>query len=249
MRPRFVGHVGLADAITVANGMLGFVAVVFAPVDPQLAARLILLAAVGDGLDGVVARRTGGTAVGKYLDSLADVAAFGAAPAMLVTAVAVDGWGLSLRAVSPRLLVAIVIPALFLGMVIVRLGLYTAYDAGNHHTEGVPGTLAATIIAAGVLAEVTAAGPLVISTAALTYLMVSRVQYPDLLARDATIMGIVQTLAILVPDFLGRTFPYALLILALSYLLLGPRFYWRNEGDNFASDDESTPSDGPRQKV
>ena len=231
MRPRFVGRVGLADAITVANGMLGFVAVVYAPVDPQLAARAILLAAVGDGLDGVVARRTGGTAVGKYLDSLADVAAFGVAPAMLVTAVAVEGWGLQLTTASPRLVAAVAVPALFLGMVVVRLALYTAYDAGNHHTEGVPGTLAATIIAAAVLAEVTTAGSLVAATAALTYLMVSRVQYPDLLARDATIMGIVQGLAILVPDFLGRTFPYALLILALSYLLLGPRFYWRGSGD------------------
>lgn len=245
MRPRFVGRLGLADAITVTNAVLGFVAVVFATVDPQLAARAILLAAVGDGLDGVVARRTGGTPIGTYLDSLSDVAAFGVAPATLVTAVVIDGWALSLSTATPRLAVAILIPGLFLGMVVIRLALYTVYDAGDHHTVGVPGTLAATIIAAAVLAGIGTASHLVVGTLVLSYLMVARIHYPDLLARDAGIMGVVQGLAVLVPDFLGRTFPYALLILALCYLVLAPRFYWRPMGDGEPApnpDPESDPS-------
>jgi CDP-diacylglycerol--serine O-phosphatidyltransferase len=48
------------------------------------------------------------------------------------------------------------------------------------------------------------------------------------LARDAFIMGTIQGLAVLLPDAAGRTFPYALLTLAIAYLVLGPRFYWRS---------------------
>ena len=50
----------------------------------DLALRLILLAAVADGVDGVLARRLRATgALGAQLDSLADIIAFGVAPAFL----------------------------------------------------------------------------------------------------------------------------------------------------------------------
>ncbi|MFC6754147.1 CDP-alcohol phosphatidyltransferase family protein, partial [Halorubrum tibetense] len=87
---RFVDRLGLADAVTVANAAVGFLAVIAATVDVTLAARLILLAAIADGLDGVVARHRGSTPAGPYLDSLADVASFGVAPALLVAVVVVD---------------------------------------------------------------------------------------------------------------------------------------------------------------
>ncbi len=50
----------------------------------DLALRLTLLATVADGVDGPLARRLGATSqMGRQLDSLADVVAFGAAPAFL----------------------------------------------------------------------------------------------------------------------------------------------------------------------
>ena len=50
----------------------------------ELALRLVLLAAVADGVDGILARRLRAcSAMGEQLDSLADVIAFGAAPAFL----------------------------------------------------------------------------------------------------------------------------------------------------------------------
>lgn len=227
MRPRFVGRVGPADLITIANAVVGLLAAVTAFADPHLAARLVLLAAVGDGLDGVVARRYGGTPVGPYLDSLSDVAAFGVAPAMLVVGVLSESWGLSLAVPSTGLGVALLVASLFLAMVVLRLGLYTAYDTATDHTHGVPSTLAATILGAAVLAQVAPPTVLLGGTAVLTYLMVAEINYPDLLARDALIMGAVHVVAVLLPDAIGRAFPYALLTLALAYLVLGPSFYWR----------------------
>lgn len=228
MRPRLIGRLGLADLITVANGMLGFVAAVAATVDPSLAARLILLASMGDGLDGVVARKFGATTVGKYLDSLADVAAFGVAPGLLVVGIVRVEWGVGFQTLSPRLAVAVALAATFLGAVVIRLGFYTAEQSAEPVTIGVPSTLAATILAAAVLAGAGSASVFVVAAGVFTVLMVTQIRYPDLLARDTLIMGTIQGLAVLVPTVLGRAFPYALLTLGLAYLVLGPWFYWRD---------------------
>lgn len=227
MQPRFVGRLGLADVVTVANAMLGFLAALVATVDTALAARLVLLAAVADGLDGVLARWNGSTPAGEFLDSLADVVSFAVAPAMIVVFVALEGWELSPSAPSPRAALVGGVAALFVAMGIVRLGLYTADDIGSSHTEGVQTTLAATILAALVLAGLDSVALLVATTLLFAYLMVTTVTYPDLYARDALAMGVVQVMAVLAPASLGRAFPRTLLVAAFAYLLFAPRYYWR----------------------
>ena len=233
MKPRVVGRVGLADAVTVANAGVGFLAAVAATVDAGLAARLLLLAAIADALDGVVARRRGGTAVGPYLDSLADVGSFGVAPALLVSMAVAEVWGLT----TPRGAVAVVGGALFVAAAVTRLGLYTAYDSDVAETEGVQTTLAATILGATVLAGFTAPVVLVPLTFLLAGLMLAPITYPDLHAQDAVVMGVVQAAAVALGGrmgqqlvgSIGRGFAFGLLFLSLSYLFFGPRFYWRQE--------------------
>ncbi|MFB6160643.1 MAG: protein sorting system archaetidylserine synthase [Haloferacaceae archaeon] len=220
-RFRFVGRLGPADAVTVANAVLGFVAAVLAPDAPELAARLVLTAAIADALDGIVARRYGGTAAGPYLDALADVASFGVVPALLVAHRATAAWSdPTLRALG------VALPALYVAMAVVRLGLYSAYDAEADETEGVQTTLAATVLAAGVLAGLVTTPALVALTGVLAVLMVTRVTYPDLHPQDASVMGMVQGAAVLTRGWVGRGFAYALLFLALAYLVLAPRHYW-----------------------
>ncbi|PSQ45519.1 CDP-diacylglycerol--serine O-phosphatidyltransferase [Halobacteriales archaeon SW_7_68_16] len=228
MRPRFVSRLGVADAVTAVNAGLGFLATAAAAVDPGLAARLILLAGITDGLDGVVARAFGSSPVGTYLDSLADVASFGVAPAALVVAIAARS-----GTVSPGLTlstaVALVVPALFVVTAVVRLAIYTAYDSGDATTSGVPTTLAATILSAATLAGIVTPTVAIVATALFVYLMIAPVTYPDLLARDALLMGIVHALAVVAPHLWGRTFPYALLTLGVAYLVFAPWLYWRDE--------------------
>ena len=155
LRPRFVGRLGLADGVTVANAALGFVAAVAASIDPSWAARLDRLAAIADGLDGVVARLYGSTRVGEYVDSLADVASFSVAPAVFVFWVVRDGWGLSLSSLSPEAVLAVGIPAAFVAAGVVRLAMYTAYDLEERTTRGVQTTLAATLLATVYLSGLT----------------------------------------------------------------------------------------------
>jgi CDP-diacylglycerol--serine O-phosphatidyltransferase len=234
--PRFVGRLGLADVVTVTNAVLGFIAAAVAATNPTLAARLILLAAIADGLDGVIARVRGGTPTGAYLDSLSDVASFAVAPAVFIFAVArqelTAGQGLTELSV----LVALAIPAAFVAVAVVRLGLYTAYDLGHAHTEGVQTTLAATLLATIHLADVAdiigiSEAVLLLGAAGLAvYLMVAPVAYPELLARDALLLGGLQALALLFPRFGDRVFARVLLLFALAYLLLSPWLYWRSVG-------------------
>ncbi|MFB6254753.1 MAG: protein sorting system archaetidylserine synthase [Halobacteriaceae archaeon] len=226
MRPRFVGHLGLADVITAINAAIGFLAIAALTINIELTARLILLAGIADALDGLIARMRGGTAVGEYLDGLADVASFGIAPAGLVF------MSFQIRYVSFTLLDWILIlgvPAVYVMVVVIRLGLYTTYDTKNNHTIGVPSTLAGTILAVGLLVGIDYF-ILLIATAIFIYLMVAPITYPDLLPRDAFIMGLIQIGAVVRPQMSGLLFPKVLLIWALAYLVLGPRFYWRNEG-------------------
>jgi CDP-diacylglycerol--serine O-phosphatidyltransferase len=216
---RFVGRLGVADGVTVGNAALGFAAVAVAG-QPTLAARLVLLAAVLDAVDGILARRYGGTEAGPYLDSLADVASFCVAPAALVVTVARDAFA------GPVGLVAVAVGALFVASGVTRLGLYTAYDSDATETEGVQTTLAATVLAAAVLAGFVGALALVVLAAALGVAMLTRVTYPDLHPQDASVMGLVQTAAIVSRGWVGRGCAYALLFLAVAYLLFAPRWYW-----------------------
>jgi CDP-diacylglycerol--serine O-phosphatidyltransferase len=223
--------------MTVVNAALGFAASAAVLVEPGLAARLVLLAAVADGADGVLARRFGGTAFGEHLDSLADVASFSVAPALFVVAVAFDAWG-----ETTATLVAVAVGALFAAMGVVRLGLYTVHDPTGPVTVGVPTTLAATILAALYLAGLTNPTALLGITAGFAYLMVVSIPYPDLLVRDTLAMGVVQALAVLAPTAFSRAFPRALLLAALAYLILAPDLYWRDPDADSDPDPHPDPA-------
>jgi len=234
MRPRFVGRFGVADGMTVLNAALGFAAAAAVLVDPGLAARLVLLAAVADGADGVLARRFGGTAFGDHLDSLADVASFCVAPALFVFAVVFEAWGQTAGTI-----VAGAVAALFVAMGVVRLGLYTVHDPKVPVTVGVPTTLAATVLVTLYLAGMTSPTALLGITAAFAYLMVVYIPYPDLLDRDALAMGAVQMLAIVAPTAFSRAFPRGLLLAALAYLVLAPDLYWRDPEEDATTADSA----------
>ena len=92
----------LADVFTLANGCCG-TAAIFLAMDHLREARadkvygagaLVVAALFFDVMDGRIARwRHGGSAMGRELDSLADVISFGVAPACLAYAVGMTGVG------------------------------------------------------------------------------------------------------------------------------------------------------------
>jgi len=219
-------RLGVADVMTLLNAVLGVGAMTVAAAgEPQRVAQLVLLAAVADGLDGIIARRRGGTEVGPYLDSMADIVSFGTAPGLFVFAAVQDVSG-PLTDDPLQFAVATGVAALFVVFSLVRTGLYTVYVGPDETRPGIQNTLAASILVAAYLAGLTSVPALLGVSVALSVLMVAPVPYPKLLARDALGMGMVQMGAIVAPTALSRAFPRVLLVAALAYLLLAPRFYW-----------------------
>lgn len=230
MSLQVLDRLGWADAMTLANAVVGLGAMAAAVMgEVQLVAQLILLAAVADGLDGIIARRYGSTPVGPYLDSMADIVSFGTAPALFVFVAAQQEWTAEPWTLSsdPELvLVAGAVAATFVVFSLVRTALYTVYVDEGETRPGIQNTLASSILAAAYLAGLTAIPILLAVSVVVSVLMVAPVPYPKLLARDALVMGVLQMAAILFPTMLSRVFPRALLVFALAYLVLAPRFYW-----------------------
>lgn len=225
-------RLAVADVVTLLNAGLGVVAMVAAVTEgPALAARLILLAAVADGLDGLVARHLGSSEVGLTLDSMADIVSFGTAPAVLLFAVAHRAWE-PLASAPVFYAAAVLVPTLFAVLALLRAALYTVYYGEETTRPGVQNTLAASMLAVGYLAVGAMLSPGTTATAALAagtvlaVLMLAPLPYPKLLDRDALGMGVVQIGAVVFPTALSRAFPRALLLAATAYLLLAPRFYW-----------------------
>jgi len=132
----------LPSLFTFGNILLGFFALVRGfRQEFEIAAVLIYLAALLDGLDGRIARLTHTeSAFGKELDSLADVVAFGAAPAFLAYM-----WGLSRLGRLGWL-----IPVFFLLCAAIRLARFNVQTRAvdSRYFVGLPAPAAAGTVAA-----------------------------------------------------------------------------------------------------
>jgi len=75
----------LADIITITNAVLGFLALLMVFSNQlQIAASLILLGLLTDGLDGIVARHVRKSSIGEYLEAIADMVSLSIAPLVLL---------------------------------------------------------------------------------------------------------------------------------------------------------------------
>lgn len=219
-------RLGVADGVTLVNAVVGFVAGVIAFTDPRLAARLVLLAAIVDALDGIIARSAGNSEVGPLLDSITDIVSFGTTPGLFIYGIVRLEYGGFDELSTLVLVVALLVPAGFTAFSILRTAFYEVYVGEGEDRPGIPNALAAVILAAAYLSGLVPVPVLLLATVALSVLMVAPVRYPKLAVRDAFALGVIQALAIVVPSVLGGVFPVALLAFALAYLTLGPYFYW-----------------------
>ena len=81
----------VADMVTLLNAVLGFLALLLVFSNHlQLAASLILLGLLADGLDGLVARRLGNGQIGEHLEAIADMVSLSIAPLALLYAMYYD---------------------------------------------------------------------------------------------------------------------------------------------------------------
>ncbi|MFP4631988.1 MAG: CDP-alcohol phosphatidyltransferase family protein [Halobacteriales archaeon] len=223
------------DFVSLMNAGVGFISIIaVAYGDFTMAASLLLVAAIADGLDGLVARYTEGGPIGVDIDSLGDAVSFGLAPAFLAHYVARDA-ELYLGSHDLGLVVSLV-PIFYALAALVRLAAYNVMDADSAGFTGVPSTLAgvtiATVYLTGVADAVGVDAGIVLVglSVVLAYLMLVQTPYPELDETHSVVMGAVVGLAALFPDALGSLFPYVLLFFLVVFLVGGPRLYRQGSG-------------------
>lgn len=201
------------DIFTLLNLVFGFFAILFASRASsssfQYALVFILLAAMADGLDGLVARKMGGSPLGANLDSLADLISFGLAPPFLA---------ISAFHLPPSLWP---VAMLFLLCGALRLARFNVVsEKGDQHFEGLPIPAAGLALSASVLLG----RPLltVLLMLFLALLMTSSIPYPKI--RDLRLMALFSGVYILVAAILlwhhdVGSILYAVLLLAALILL------------------------------
>lgn len=172
----------LPNTITLFNLFCGFLSIMSVVQGRHgTAALLILISLVWDSLDGNVARAfKNPTAIGRELDSLADIVSFVVAPTVLV----VSCWHL------PMNFITLLMSFSFLGAGAYRLARFNLNPPVKVNFEGLPTPAAAVILVALVLAyEKNAwsnvpffAGMVQALMLLLSFLMVSHIAYPKLSA-------------------------------------------------------------------
>lgn len=215
-----------ADYVSLSNAVLGLLAIFLISVGQlRIALICIMLAVLGDGLDGALARKGyGGGPYGAKLDSFADFTAFAIAPAaFLVHAYypGMPGEMVPLLSLLPAALVAGA-AGLFVISGMLRLIRFEVVQASRrqHYFIGlsVPGAGLVVAFAAHLnLAEAWA----LLLTLAVSFLMVGRLRFPK-------VQGALAPMAILIllaAIFVGHIFhPVELLLFSMLgvYILLGP---------------------------
>jgi CDP-diacylglycerol--serine O-phosphatidyltransferase len=181
-------RLSIADTLTLGNATCGFMAVYFTTTGiliPHLtgaevggmarhsaatAVILMLLAAVFDLCDGLVARKLRSSPMGAELDNLSDLISFGLAPAyfVLVYGMVADDAHQKVSAVA-----AVVV----LLAVVLRLARFSCVTMKDGMFQGMPSPFGAFTVVSIVLLEMPFI-PTLLAIIGTAWLMVSRVEYP-----------------------------------------------------------------------
>ncbi|WP_372495737.1 CDP-alcohol phosphatidyltransferase family protein [Kitasatospora humi] len=187
--PRPPQALSTADFLTLGNAVCGFLAIYSVTTNmliPHItgsssgggtmrhgaatAVTLLLLGAMCDLFDGLVARKLRASALGAELDNLADLISFGIAPAYFVAV-----WGIVSPGTNQGLSAFIALTVLL--AVVLRLARFSAVKMRPGVFQGMPCPMGALTVIAIVLLDPPFL-PGLLAIFGVAYLMVSRVEYP-----------------------------------------------------------------------
>jgi Phosphatidylserine synthase len=143
----------LPDLVSLLNLLFGMAAILFAFNGFYSASAVCcLIAAVADGADGYIARKTSGGPLGPHLDSLIDTVSFGVAPAILIYCMIGNYLSLSVSSLSAVISsLSIVVACFYVICGVLRLARYNAFPSEKPEYSGVPITAACVFIAVFVI--------------------------------------------------------------------------------------------------
>lgn len=164
----------IPNLFTLGNLSLGMIAILLASEGRySLAAIMVVVAMLMDGLDGRIARALNAQSdFGKELDSLSDMISFGAAPAYIMYSVSFQGTPIAL---------AWIVTCLFPICGALRLARFNVRPGIPGYFTGLPIPAAGGVLATLSLFSKDISAPfMMIATLLLAYLMISSLKYPNL---------------------------------------------------------------------
>lgn len=232
----------LPNLLTTCSMFLGFFSMVRAiKGDFEYSAFAILLASVFDGLDGRVARMTGGTSMfGEEYDSLSDAISFGVAPAVLMFSWSLHtlgrfGWTACF---------------LFLACGVLRLARFNVQKSGveRNFFQGLPIPIAAGALASSILffeelqISIEKNYYILALMFLLAGLMVSNLRYKNFknLEQDRKKSFLTLVAAIIILTALVQNLKINLFVFVMIYIIIGTihNFIKRKEGDGSFKNEE-----------
>ena len=153
-----------ANILTFINMIFGLVSIILSIHENyKLSCLFVVIAALTDRFDGVVARKYNITSkIGKYLDSNSDLISFGIAPGLLIYLSILKSFGI----------IGVAVTFLFIMGGAFRLARYNAVEFSGYYV-GIPITIAGAFLAISIFAiPYIPSFVFIISTLILTYLMI-----------------------------------------------------------------------------
>jgi CDP-diacylglycerol--serine O-phosphatidyltransferase len=206
----------IADIVSISNAIFGFLAVLlFLSNELRVSFSLIFLALLADGLDGILARKTGKGKMGEYLEAMADMVSLAIAPLFFVavTYSEVTFWSIDY-------ILMIIIFLFFIICSLVRLGSFHILKH-ERYFYGLPASVSTIFILIFSFLHIPfyyILGIIVL----LSLGMISPLRFP----KPGLRVNAVASVLIIMTLLLGNTFeniaPILLLFAVAVYVLLGP---------------------------
>ena len=221
MQKSMIKLLSLADIITVMNVVMGFLAILMAFSNQfQLAAAFILLGLLADGVDGIVARRTGNGQMGEYLESIADMISLSVAPLVLLYKTYYD-------VVAPQFLLHLLLGIVLVFSLIcsvIRLSSFSLLKE-KHFFIGLPTSASAVVLVSISLLKLDI-WYILLFIVVLALAMISSIRFPKTGMKIDLVAAVFIVATILLDSMYNNIAPLLLLAAIVFYIIIGP-FYLR----------------------
>jgi len=227
----------LADVVSLTNAGFGFLSIIMASLgEIWFSFSFILIALLADGLDGMVARKTGHSEIGDYMEAIADMISLGIAPSIFVYAIYYNAVSWCIYYHSYLLITLIV----FLSLSIIRLASFHIMKDKKFFV-GLPASMSAIIIITLAFFEI---GFLYILPVILiiSFAMISNVHFPKPGLKTDAIAAILIILTLIFgKDYYGMPLylilgenhygiaPLLLITTLVTYTILGPLYLLKSK--------------------
>jgi archaetidylserine synthase len=214
----------VADLVTLLNATLGFLALLFVFSNEfHLAASLIFLGLLADGLDGMIARRLGIGKIGEYLESLADMITLSIAPLVLFYKMYYNS--VASEPSQHLLLGGILIFSLLCS--IIRLSSFSLLKQKEYFI-GLPTSASALflVLISYLLPEVWYVLPVIV---VLALAMISSVHFPKPSITVNLVTAMLIVAVVLLDGMYSGLAPLLLLVMLVTYIIGGPLYLYRKK--------------------